>query len=508
MIYTWSNKWINAYESSWSIIEKFKAANRITTLEFNKMFLLKVKKRKSEKSNQNNYDFNILSDFDNQKIIEAFGFSLLAYEEENKKIITLKLPAENRYFRTNLAYCQDCLNQSFHSIFHQFSLLNYCPFHLISLKTKCVNCKKDIPYKFNKHKFTINNACQCLNLLPNDIHIFRIDLNIKCNKLTYFLTLKDDQVNRLKKIFFLNDNFEDKEFIFDAVLSVLENSYALPHFSYSCTSNYISKLINWEDKLDLKHLSGENNPNINELILKEKRIELFEKSIDGCIRDIIISLANHFRKRYLYNHRGCIKRILNPENNEPFCPVALAYISWRKQAENLNNYFDVDNFEQPKHKYIDYLPKYDHATKILSYCRRHFKDYEIENRAGIRWIINKSIGQELIYQFVNLLKISTEYSKQKIIPNPSDNELKQQQNYICIFTDAKNEPFEFINLENNISIISLINQLSCPYNRNKKRRFSDRRRIIYFNRRRKEYLDNNKYRFENIKLKHKTIFNN
>jgi hypothetical protein len=170
MHYCWSKEWIQPHESSWSIIEKFKIANQITYQEFKDIFRLENYKEPKKSSDLDYTNLYTLSGFDDQKIIDIFGISIKEHEKDNIRLITTKLPIDNNYFRKNLAYCPVCINVSFHSIFHQFSFIQYCPYHLIPLLKNCVNCTKIIPYSFKSKKSNGNyDKCECQLNYPNNI---------------------------------------------------------------------------------------------------------------------------------------------------------------------------------------------------------------------------------------------------------------------------------------------------------------------------------------------------
>jgi hypothetical protein len=162
MVCCWSNEWVHPYESSWSIIEKFKTANQIDSQDFKNIFGLKnfkLPKNIQNKSSFENTNLYSLSRFDDQKIVDVFGMSIKEHEEDNIKVITSKLPTDNNYFRQYLAYCPECIDMNFHCIFHQFSFLQYCPYHLIPLIKKCIHCTKIILYSISNKYAGVNKRC-------------------------------------------------------------------------------------------------------------------------------------------------------------------------------------------------------------------------------------------------------------------------------------------------------------------------------------------------------------
>lgn len=85
------------------------------------------------KVNLNNNSSIIFSQF-NKKHAAFIDYDLNVHQKKNivSLIHGIYLRPEN-LFRKNVTICEICQTRYFHSIFHQYKLIQYCPFHKIPL---------------------------------------------------------------------------------------------------------------------------------------------------------------------------------------------------------------------------------------------------------------------------------------------------------------------------------------------------------------------------------------
>lgn len=160
---TWNVSWVNPYESGWSILEKIKYANLINSRDLHR-------------------------EFDLRNLVPVIEYDIL---EQSKQILTrltgmFPNTDYNHYLiRSDLTYCEKCLCMGHHSIFHQFSLLHQCPFHLCDLRNTCSKCDQQITYNYINFKILEGFRCKCSE--------FIIEMNIKSlSEWQLHLPIKDE----------------------------------------------------------------------------------------------------------------------------------------------------------------------------------------------------------------------------------------------------------------------------------------------------------------------------
>lgn len=113
-----------------------------------------------EKNHRKCRNINKLTGFDLDQL-EKYGINLRNIIEDMTKMHKLvNIPVEPMsVFHTNLVYCNKCLSSDYHSFLHQFKLIDFCPFHLCDLSSKCVICNKEV-YAYSSFN-NIPFFCQC-----------------------------------------------------------------------------------------------------------------------------------------------------------------------------------------------------------------------------------------------------------------------------------------------------------------------------------------------------------
>ncbi|MGE7023356.1 hypothetical protein [Solibacillus cecembensis] len=160
---TWSNNWISANDSFWSILMKFKVANTVEADFIKKQYL----KRDSILSND--YLVTLLpTNFDYLTLSKQLNLDLLGYFENQINelgICNMNVNTFKELFAEQLRYCPSCIKLGFHINTHQFRHILYCPFHKqVALKTTCSKCNLpiDLYNALINHK---NYSCKCGYLL-------------------------------------------------------------------------------------------------------------------------------------------------------------------------------------------------------------------------------------------------------------------------------------------------------------------------------------------------------
>lgn len=127
--FMWSKQWVRPYESLWSIMHNFRIVNHCSRYQD----ALKLLGLSDKHLLVPRYDsrwgiFNTLSDKLND--YEVVDKQLIPEGYSNYFNSINKAMKSCPYFiSSQLRYCPECMKQGYHSILHQLSGVEYCPFH-------------------------------------------------------------------------------------------------------------------------------------------------------------------------------------------------------------------------------------------------------------------------------------------------------------------------------------------------------------------------------------------
>lgn len=162
MNFVWRKEWLHAFESPWGVFERFKFANHTVTADIIRIFgTAEAIAHPLRTSSRNLITLDGLSP---EKMKLIFGASLKEYIEPFWQQFIHPLGHglnDYRYFRKDLGFCPECLKLGYHSLFHQYTLLESCPFHGTTLLFRCPNCRQTIPFELNFAFFQIPFCCKC-----------------------------------------------------------------------------------------------------------------------------------------------------------------------------------------------------------------------------------------------------------------------------------------------------------------------------------------------------------
>ncbi|WP_308635289.1 hypothetical protein [Paenibacillus silvisoli] len=219
---TWDPTWVNPFESHWSIIEKIKYANAITSLDFVRMY--GTRNFKGKLRNQHKGLFHFIG-IDHNHLSEAISTDLSMHTGYYLDKMTGMFSWVNtdRLLRNEFTFCEDCLSMGYHSLLHQFIFINKCPFHLSDLKRACTSCGNS--HSCDKHNHTSKGGfqCSCSNFYVtpkfNLWLDWQIDITFKDILVSNWVTMDLSAYNRIKNSYFylpaLNNMDEPLQFLLD-----------------------------------------------------------------------------------------------------------------------------------------------------------------------------------------------------------------------------------------------------------------------------------------------------
>lgn len=160
---TWSSDWISDCESLWSILQKYKLANVLSSDYVRKTYQeygYNAFDEALEKVLPSNFNYSLLSSHLNFCLNKYFKSQI-----ENWALLDINPSALVMFIANELRYCPECINSGFHSNLHQLYIVKYCPFHTkVKLVEKCTSCRQPIslePASIRNLPYT----CKCGQLL-------------------------------------------------------------------------------------------------------------------------------------------------------------------------------------------------------------------------------------------------------------------------------------------------------------------------------------------------------
>ncbi|WP_029191285.1 TniQ family protein [Paenibacillus elgii] len=392
----WRKEWIMPYESAWSIFEKFIYANVIERKELLKaMGNEHVKKIKGTHIGNRFRDLLTLNGFDAQNIHNYMKCNLHQITRDTIQKLLHPLSEENAdiWFSKSLRWCNDCLQFGYHSLIHQFVLFNTCPFHCQPLINFCPKCHTEIPFLLSDISLSDAFTCKCG-------YVFA-DMSTRWEKWNSTLEILDPSImgwigeydNTLKKDKWLYiPKYVDFQTLSNRVFTQQNNVYRL---------RPSDSTLNSDD--NLLHDISKNN------------------------RQIFKSVDKYLRKKLLYKHKACIKRLQymlkrDGENFLPICPCAYAYVFWKQSLLDLPQFYGTVNGLQKGRG--SYKPDFHMVAPIFKEQLKQLFDkatkvpriMEEPTKGAIKWILNTASAYLYLRFFSNWLEFAEEGARLEQAP--------------------------------------------------------------------------------------------
>ncbi|NUU75387.1 hypothetical protein [Paenibacillus xylanilyticus] len=484
-VYTWRANWIKPYESPWSIFEKFKIANEVLDLDIIRKFGIdEVKNLRVIRPSH--YDLVKMFSLNEQLIKDVFGIDLVQRNRKNLDELIRLLPQdhllgvvspwESVYLREKLYFCVQCLEQGYHSIFHQFKLLHHCPFHNKKLIQCCPECGSEYDYSLSNKMFDSPFICSCGHeyCQINQDQLFydswnqpQEHYNTLPPELLQWLTLTNHQKSRLKKMYFIpQTDFEKHPNSLINFLTVTNKANNIPGHNFVESSKSIKTIRSFEEKkFAFKYSKKGDFSNLNEFYIKKARFDILQKEFYQNYKRIIAGVSKHIRQTILAEHKSCLYELKNFKGRGPICSYAYAYIAWRRTIQNFDHFSLVDNMGRPKrlNKPIFEFPSSAYFLyDLYDQWNNQIDDITLSSRAATKWLLNRILDQFLLKWFDNWLQHSKEFISEGIMPAVPQFEDKYPL-FIAVFSNESNEELEFHWWDDKREY----NELACPFSNNK-----------------------------------------
>ncbi|MBT2679559.1 hypothetical protein J7E38_11135 [Bacillus sp. ISL-35] len=375
----WNNSWINKFESIWSIFEKIKLANNISNKEILHLFA-------SDKIAPANNRSIFFSKFNSEPNI-LIGYDLYKHQLNIVKLLSTGRPIDNfhleKLFRKEVTTCKTCIEFNYHSIFHQFKLLSYCPFHKIPLAI--TNYKKNI---IVDDSLNSNFQLEALNIdveTNEKVHLF-----INAKKKWQTVNTKNFQLSCgiTKELIENESNKGNIILYFDPGVFIVREA-ALEKYNYILFNKY-NENIGKEELLTFSSPKAINNE--EKFSFTENDFKILYLSTLKTFHSIV----RHLKTTLLFKHKQCIELNIRKHPVKPKCPYSNAYVHWRKFIEGLSNISEVDKKRPMIHD--SYLNFKVYCYQEHSFFERLFYttissiDEKYRTRKLVLWLINKIYG--------------------------------------------------------------------------------------------------------------------
>ncbi len=477
--YTWDSRWVQPYESAWSIFNKFMYVNSMSRNQV--MYTLGVRSVRNKQTaswSKSEGDLYFLESFDPTLIQTHLGtnYKKLVNAELCYLLAVLYKPSIENLFFSNFRYCHQCLSQGFHSIFHQFKLINLCPYHDSVLSFICPSCSRVSEYNFLNNSSKVSAyTCICGHQYISKAILYEfpkrwsqpISLSNK-SSINKFLTLSSEEITRLRHM-----------------------SYPV-YRDLTPLANPIELLIDVVKKqYSENHIIFQHNPKKNSTInihrpLGVSKDTLGNVSLTLSLRSTYKSISRHLRHKYFKKHKQCIANFrLNRYENNGYCPYAYAFAHWTGQIEGNYPLFemrgnrktinaDMLDFFSPKDQlnlesiFNDWIDiKYDKKRIPHSYNYKNSFSINLDNLSTSKWVFNKVYAYMLVSHFHNWLEVAKIEARKEVLYTYQIPFVKYSKMpfYSYVFTDHRSRSNCEFHLWSDVNILlkSIPNNLECPH---------------------------------------------
>ncbi len=401
-LYTWNSRWIWEYESPWSIFEKFKLANETNDIGIFKIFGTdQIKLRTKALYSFEERDLNTLRSFDEDILFRVLGVNLKETMHVNINNLIGAFSNSKKlsfYIEKNLHFCPECIKLGYHSIFHQFKLIDTCPFHGNTIENKCPKCHTSIPYILTDKWARSPYKCKCgyQFYTNNEINYFikewslKTKLVIKLPNLVKWLSIE----NSVK--------FNLKDFIINEKIAKFHTKNLIP-FSLS--------VIDKGSQLNSLYIHHKINNQKNKQLIKTRKHYPFEVQMQQIIERFNIEI---FELNWI-TFRGVEELILKyihinykKHDETELSQINVALKMWQKCVSGFEYYLNNRNSLNVKawhnNSFFESIDEVQVIDDFYFELKNLFTRIDEHNIINFKWIFNRVISIILVNHFFNLVE--------------------------------------------------------------------------------------------------------
>ncbi|OCT14395.1 hypothetical protein A8709_26665 [Paenibacillus pectinilyticus] len=338
--YNWRTEWIRPFESTWSILEKLCYSNVIIRRGplLKHLGNDKVKTMKGPVKAQRHNNLLTMFGFDEVSLSNSLGVNII---KQNKETINQLLNNVTRistdlndWFNEDLIWCEQCIEDGYHSVLHQFKLLKHCPFHMKKLIYTCSNCNS-IPYQFSDTALAAAFTCKCrfqFADLKKRWFNWGNKFEIQCEITLKWLSTNFNSLNQ--SILFLPEYAAAQMNPIKKIVELLEDTDS--HISYG--GNGQSSINHQKVPLTISKFSIDNKECFHDYFIdldfnlasKSANMPLYKYMYKQSV-NVFKSIEHHLLYGELTKHKTCIQRFRELRKVEKgdypeICPYAYSYV--------------------------------------------------------------------------------------------------------------------------------------------------------------------------------------
>jgi TniQ len=379
----WRNEWFQDGESPWSVFQKIQLLNRTKS---NELLLYmgneNIRKRKKIWQNRSLGNLWSMEDLDDEVLRRNLLTEVKVQNQQLKNwmINRLNVSDESCWHKERLQFCPLCLSEGYHSLIHQLRLLYVCPFHNEPLRTSCERCGAKYHFNLYEENMAFPFVCNCGH--------------------SYLTTFEYVHLHKL-----FSEKGTRKE-IFNTFLDQLNAENETKHFypkdlRYKQYANPFDVFLSFQKK-------GSKGKGIT-LQLKPTEVTDFAETVIPDQRAVFKSIARQIRKKFLKNHRTCLKEMKHGLLRKGVCCHALAYLNWRKDIEGDYSYFDVDRGLRKNVRGNHSSSFYTHVHEgflddIVTWMDQQLPKDNGHHLNTLQWVLNRVYPLLVWFQFIKWTK--------------------------------------------------------------------------------------------------------
>lgn len=205
---TWNPNWVRPFESGWSILEKFKYANVLTSRDLlRELGKNSVKNLKGTLIGRQHRGLLKYEGFNQELLKEALKININEHTHKYLSQMIGMFPRKTKpsfLLRDNLSYCKECIIAGYHSLIHQFKFIHQCPYHLCELTDTCSYCSQTLYFELSNHNKAGGFICSCSNHIvdfENYSIAWNFTLEIKNKILEQWLNLDQTAAKKIQNTY-------------------------------------------------------------------------------------------------------------------------------------------------------------------------------------------------------------------------------------------------------------------------------------------------------------------
>jgi len=348
----WMDYWVSPYESAYSLLSKYTYLNGLRTPVIAREFIRQKLVRDKKKYDYSNFSLIQATHLDKGKMAAAFRIPEAAI---NDAFVPNEINPATIPMAEHLRFCPTCLKIGYHSIAHQFEVVQMCPIHNRRIQSHCLKCECRVQYRVHSTLFSRPFCCP---------HCTSLCYGTGVESMKKYSSLNEEEVEAFRDLISL---IELKHKVFDCGVDINratsffnQEPVLLPgRLDSRPRTSYIAFLgsalrLTMPKQQSTKHLADCALQSVRHtgFLQKHEPTETQSRRRYPCdgqgifrwqyydeklyeLRTIYKAIRRHVYRRLLKGHKSCANLTLyhiwwniNGESTPAICPLAYAFVQW------------------------------------------------------------------------------------------------------------------------------------------------------------------------------------